>query len=80
MNNPNVHSTLLALVGAYVLSIAWDFFADLREGTTTMSRGLTAGLAVFFALAGLFVILYAWKVWRDGKKEKPEEKRDDALK
>ena len=84
MKNPQLHSTLLAAAGAYVLFIAWDFYTQLKDGTMTMGRVPAILLTVFFALAGLATIGYAWKVWRDGVKKEKEEKEsppsDDSLK
>ena len=73
MKNAQLHSTILAVAGAYVLSIAWDFFSDLRAGKSTMARPLCIALIVFFTLAGAAVIGYAWKVWRDDRRKKPED-------
>jgi len=73
MKNASVHSTLLLLVGGYVLYIAYQLFDKLRSGAEEMPFAIAVAAIVFFVLAGLGVLLYAWKVWQDGKREAKNE-------
>lgn len=70
------HAMLLALVGVYVLYIAYRLFSGLRSGEGDITGFLAIALIAFFALAGIGIFLYAWRVW----KTKPDEtqKRDDG--
>ena len=71
--NPGVHATLLALVGGYLLFIAWHLFDSMRTGAAEMSDALYILLTVFFTLAGAGVLFYAYITWRKADKEKRRE-------
>lgn len=79
MKNSSVHAMLMALVGGYVLYIAYQLFDKLQSGAEEMPFWLCVAAIAFFALAGLAVILYAWKLWRDGKQEE-QINEDEELK
>lgn len=76
MKNQNTHALLLALVGGYVLYIAYQLLDGLLSGKGDMPQAAAIAAIAVFALGGAGVLLYALKVWRDaGKKE--EEPADD---
>ena len=64
MRNEKVHSTLLALVGGYVLFLAWQILENYRNGAGEMSDFLYILIIVLMALGGLGAIFYAWTVYR----------------
>ena len=74
--NGGTRSGLLALAGGYVLYLAWEMFADLRDGKTEMAPRLAMVFITFFALAGIAVIVYAARVWfksrKDGENDEPD--------
>ena len=75
--NPSVHAMLLALVGGYILFIAWRLFDSMRSGAGEMSDALYILLTVFFALAGCGVLFYAFVTWRRADKAKKPEENDN---
>ena len=76
--NPNVHATLLAAVGGYILYLAWMLFEKYRDQTGEMPPVLNIIAIVVFTLGGFGTLFYAWNVYRKGRKEKPgEEDKDD---
>ena len=80
MKNKNTHAMLLTLVGGYILYIAYHLLENLLSGVNDMPRGAAIAAMIFFAAAGIAVLLYAWKCWREAKKEeqKEQENEDDA--
>ncbi len=77
MKNQSVHATMLMLVGGYVLYIAYQIFNGLRLGKDEMPFWLGVAAVVFFVLAGLGVLFYAWKVWQDSRREDPPADEND---
>lgn len=75
MKNHNTHSALLALVGGYMLYIAYELISRMRSGSDEMSPAAAILFGALFAAAGVAVILYAWKVWKNGK---TREKQSNA--
>ena len=75
--NPSVHAMLLALVGGYILFIAWHLFDSMRSGAGEMSDALYILLTVFFALAGCGVLFYAFVTWRRADKAKKMEENNN---
>ena len=82
MKNEKIHSSLLGIVGGYLLYLAWQLFDTLRKGESTMAPGLQIAFIVLFVLAGAGILVYAWRDWEKQKKEeangKTEKKQDDV--
>jgi len=74
--NGNARSSLIALVGAYMLYTAYDLFKGLNQ-ESSMPKGLQIGFIVFFAIAGLAVIVYAAILWKKTRDNKEEEKKEN---
>lgn len=76
------HAMLLALVGVYMLYIAYRLFAGLQSGEGNITGFLAIALIAFFALAGIGIFCYARKVWKAGPDEtkKREDEPDHELK
>ena len=74
MRNEKIHSTLLGLVGAYLVYMAWHLYELGREGDPSMTAPLRILFIAVFALAGLGVMFFAWTIWR---KEKEKEQKGD---
>ena len=72
--NSNVHATLLAAVGGYILYIAWSLFEKYRDNSGEMPPVLNIIAIIVFAIGGLGTVYYAWTVYRKGKKEESEKK------
>ena len=78
MNNAKNRSTLLGVVGAYLIYLAWQLFDGRGETDTTMAPAVRIIFTVFFVLAGAAILIYAVRVWRSsGKEEEQEKPKDD---
>ena len=77
MKNQSVHATMLLLVGGYVLYLAYQIFDALRLGKDEMPLPLAVAAIVLFVLAGIGVLIYAWKVWQDSRRENSEEDENE---
>ena len=76
--NSGVHATLLAVVGGYILYLAWMLFEKYRDNTGEMPPILNIIAIVVFALGGFGTLFYAWNTYRKGKKENAaEEGKED---
>jgi threonine/homoserine/homoserine lactone efflux protein len=64
MKNEKTHSTLLALVGGYVLFLAYQIWDNYRNGAGEMPDYMYIIVIILLALGGLGAIYYAWMVWR----------------
>ena len=79
MKNEKVHSTLLALVGGYILYLAYQLFEKYRSGTGEMPDAVFIIAIIVFALGGLGTLYYAWSVYDKWKKAENAEKDEDEL-
>lgn len=68
--NPSTHATLLAVVGGYLIYIAYQLMTGMDESAGAMSLPVAIFFTVFFAVAGLAVIVYAVRLWKQAQKEK----------
>lgn len=65
--NAGAHALLTAAVGCYLFVIAYQIYTGgQRDG---MEPALAIALGVFFALAGLGVLFYAFLLWRRSRKK-----------
>ncbi|MBR3107562.1 MAG: hypothetical protein IKH30_10320 [Clostridia bacterium] len=74
MNSGKTRSTLLGVVGAYLVYLAYQLFEGRAETDTAMTPAARIVFIVFFALAGAAVMVYAVIVWRKSMKEEEQEK------
>lgn len=76
MNNPNGNrSMLLGVVGGYLIYLAYDMFRSLRAGEpTSMPTALLIIFIILFAAIGAALLVFAWKVWKKGREETPEDR------
>ena len=73
MQNEKIHSIMLALVGGYLLYLAYQLFDKYRTGTEEMP-GIVFILAIaVFAAGGIGTILWAWRIYRQQRTEKREK-------
>jgi len=73
MENRN-RAMLLAVVGAYVIYLAYQMMRDQLDGKSSMAMWLCILAVVFFGIAGITVLILAWKISR--KKDEEEEQTD----
>lgn len=57
------HASLVCLVGAYVIYMAYGMIQNTRTGKSQMSMELTLVLAILMTLIGLGVIGYGVMIW-----------------
>lgn len=72
MKNQGTHAMLLALVGGYILYIAWHLLENLLSGKQDIPQAVAIAAIAVFALAGIAVLVYAWKTWQSTKKKADE--------
>ena len=73
MKNERIHSTLLGVVGAYLIYLAYQLFEKRADADASMPPALRIVFIAFFGLAGAAVIVYAFLVWKKGPKEDGRE-------
>ncbi len=78
--NPNIHSSLLAAVGAYLLYIAWILADKYRSGANEMPIFWNIAAIVFFALGGLGTLLYAWMIYSKSRKKQTKNGDEEEKK
>ena len=86
MNANRNRALLMAVVGGYVLYLAYDLLKNLIDGNRgTMSVPVFILSITFFTVAGVALLIYAWKVWKGPRDEDPvtigdeeEEKKEEA--
>ena len=82
MKRDSIHATLLSLVGGYLLFIAYHLYENLRAGSADMPPAAFIALAALFALAGLGVLVWAFRIWRAagrggaGQNQRDEDQED----
>lgn len=76
MKNQGTHAMLLALVGGYILYIAWHLLDNLLSGINDMPQAAAIAAIAVFTLAGIAVLIYAWKTWQSTKKKDDETDLD----
>lgn len=70
------HATLLAVIGGYLIYMAYQMVRDTLSGASTMSLSLTLVLAGIMAVCGLAVIGYSIWMWRAHGKAAREEEQE----
>ena len=72
---------LLAIVGIYVIYLAYEIMRDGLAGNTTMAMWLCVLCTVLMGCAGIAVLILAWKVYKTKDQEEEEKPEDpNALK
>ncbi len=72
--NPSVHSSLLALVGGYMLYITWHLLRE--QGDTGMAPGIRTLFMILFAAAGIGTLVYAGWIWKKDQEKQKEEREE----
>ena len=68
MRNEKVHATLLALVGGFVLYLAYQLLEKYLAGTKEMPDAVFIIAIVVFAIGGISTICYAWICYQRWKR------------
>ena len=64
---------LLALVGGYVLYLAYQLFEKYRTGTKEMPDVVFILAIVIFTTAGIGIFCFAWSIYRKAGKEDKDQ-------
>lgn len=69
--NPNTgRSSIFAIVGAYLIYMAYGMLKDLiNKVPTTMPLFLLILFIALFTGIGIALLIFAWKVWKKGKED-----------
>ncbi len=70
-----LRTSLLALAGVYLIYLAWEMLNTMRKGETEMQPWLSVVFIVFFVLAGIGIMVSAWRVRQKEKEKGPEEEK-----
>ncbi len=73
MNSEKTRSTLMGIVGAYLIYTAWQLFQGRNDPDTTMTLGIMILFVVLFVIAGAGLVVYAVILWKKGMREEKEE-------
>ena len=77
MINGKTRSTLLGLVGAYLMYLAYQLFDGRADPDTTMTMVPRIVFIVLFALCGLALIVYSLWLWKQALRQDQQEHPQD---
>lgn len=92
MNPSTGRSSILAVVGGYLIYMAYELLKNLIDNVpTTMPRWLQITVIVLFTGIGIALLVFAWIVWKKGRTDQDQnpveidahednEKREEAEK
>ena len=73
MNQNTGRSSLMAIAGGYVLYLAYELLKSLIDNeSTTMPRVVLILAIIFFAAAGVSLLVFAWKIWKKGREDQDQ--------
>ena len=75
LNNGKTRSSLLGIVGAYLIYIAYELWQDLGNTETTMTTPARIVFMALFVLCGAALLVYAVIVWRRAEDQKEEDEK-----
>ena len=78
--NAQTHALLLALVGGYVLYIAYHLFENLQAGAGDMPLPAAITAIALFGLGGIAVLLYALHIYRQSREDDQRHDDDQTMK
>ncbi len=76
--NPNMgRSSIFAVVGGYLIYMAYEMLRDLiNRVPTTMPRFLQILVIVLFTGIGITLLVFAWKAWKQGRMDQDKNPVD----
>lgn len=78
MNSGKARSSLIGVVGGYLLYLAWDLFQGRTNPDSTMSPAVLIVFVLFFCVMGILLLIYAVRLWRRSLEEDAHEKEDET--
>lgn len=77
LNKANTRSGLFAIVAIYMMKVAYDLYSARSDPDTTMTPAVRILFIVFFALAGVALLVYSVIIWNRGRKEEQQEQKKE---
>ena len=76
--NPNTgRSSIFAIVGAYLIYMAYEILKGMIDQVpTTMPRAVQIIVIVLFTGIGITLLVFAWKVWKKGREDQDKNPVD----
>ena len=75
----STHATLLAVIGGYLIYMAYQMVRDTLSGVSSMPLTTTVILAGLMGLAGLGIIGYALYTWRANAKASEDGEQEETV-
>ena len=79
MDKRKARSGLYGIAAAFMFFTAYDLFKGRNDPGSTMPLWLLIAFVVFFALAGVALVVFAARIWFRAKEEPAEEESDEKL-
>lgn len=79
MNNRKARSGLYGIASAFMFFTAYDLFKGRNDPESTMPMWLLIAFMVFFALAGVALLVFAIRLWIHSKDEDQQEEKEDKM-
>ena len=76
MNSKRTHAILMALVGAYIIYIAYSLMNKALSGANEMPMAAAIAFTAVFVSGRIGAIAYALKIWKQVKRE--ESQKDEV--
>ena len=76
--NPNTgRSSIFAVVGAYLIYMAYEMLRDMiNDVPTAMPRFLLILVIVLFTGIGITLLFFAWRFWKKGREDQDKNPVD----
>ena len=69
LNNDKTRSTLFGVIAAYFLYLCYGLFRDRHDTNTTMTPMIRWLFLILFAVAAVWLGLYALRIWKQSESE-----------
>jgi cytochrome oxidase Cu insertion factor (SCO1/SenC/PrrC family) len=69
LNNDKTRSTLFGVIAAYFLYLCYCLFWDRHDTNTTMTPMIRWLFLILFAVAAVWLGLYALRIWKQSESE-----------
>ena len=71
-------SYLMGIVGGYLIYLAYQLYETIGDTNTTMTMPVRITFIAFFVLAGIALLVFAFRLWFAADKEEKENKPEQA--
>ena len=79
MNQNKSRASLIGIAGGYLIYLAYELMKNLIDDVpTTMPRWAAILAIVSFAVIGVVLLVYAYRIWKKGKEDRDGDSADDA--